>query len=99
MNILLVCSAGMSTSLLLTRMLEAAKKKGLDVHIEARPVAEVETYGQNADMILLGPQVRFQLNRIRSTFTDKPVEVIDTRDYGMMNGEKVLNLVLETLKK
>lgn len=97
MNILLVCSAGMSTSLLVSRMLDAAKKRGLDIQIEAHPVAETEMYGTQADMILLGPQVRFQLQNIRSLFSEKPVEVIDTRDYGMMNGEKVLNHVLEVL--
>lgn len=99
MNILLVCSAGMSTSLLVSRMQAAAKDKGLDVNIEARPVAETESYGKEADMILLGPQVRFQLRNIQTLFSDKPVEVIDTRDYGMMNGEKVLNHVLEVLGK
>ena len=97
MNILLVCSAGMSTSLLVTRMEKAAKDKGLEIKIEAHPVAEAEVYGKEADMILLGPQVRFQLQNIRSLFPEKPVEVIDTRDYGMMNGEKVLNHVLEVL--
>lgn len=99
MNILLVCSAGMSTSMLVTRMLDSAKSKGIDARIEAHPVAETETYGQEADVILLGPQVRFQLNNIRKMFPDKPVEVIDTRDYGMMNGEKVLNTVLALLEK
>ena len=99
MNILLVCSAGMSTSMLVTRMLDSAKSKGISVRIEAHPVAETETYGQEADAILLGPQVRFQLNNIRKMFPDKPVEVIDTRDYGMRNGEKVLNTVLALLEK
>lgn len=45
MNILLVCSAGMSTSLLVTRMLDYAKEKQINVHIEAHPVGEVESYG------------------------------------------------------
>ena len=54
MNILLVCSAGMSTSLLVTRMLDYAKEKQINVHIEAHPVGEVESYGQDADVILLG---------------------------------------------
>lgn len=98
MNILLVCSAGMSTSLLVTRMLDYAKEKQINVHIEAHPVGEVESYGQNADVILLGPQVRFQLSHIKSRFPEKPVEVIDMRDYGMMDGQKVLNHVLEMMK-
>lgn len=40
-----------------------------------------------------GPQVRFNLGKIKEE-ADKvnpglPVEVIDMKDYGMMNGEKV----------
>lgn len=98
MNILLVCSAGMSTSLLVTRMLDYAKEKQINVQIEAHPVGEVESYGPDADVILLEPQVRFQLSHIKSRFPEKPVEVIDMRDYGMMDGQKVLNHVLEMMK-
>lgn len=98
MNILLVCSAGMSTSLLVTRMLDYAKEKNIEVQIEAHPVGEVESYGQNADVILLGPQVRFQLSNVKKLFPDKPVEVIDMRDYGMMDGKKVLTHVLDITK-
>lgn len=98
MNILLVCSAGMSTSLLVTRMLDYAKEKQINVQIEAHPVGEVESYGPDADVILLRPQVRFQLSHIKSRFPEKPVEVIDMRDYGMMDGQKVLNHVLEMMK-
>lgn len=98
MNILLVCSAGMSTSLLVTRMLDYAKEKNIQVNIEAHPVGEVESYGQDADVILLGPQVRFQLSNVKKLFPDKPVEVIDMRDYGMMDGKKVLTYVLEITK-
>lgn len=99
MNILLVCSAGMSTSLLVARMLEAADNLGLKLKIEARPVSEVNMYGDDADAILLGPQVRFQLKYVQSAYPDKFIEIIDTRDYGMMNGEKVLKHVIEELKK
>lgn len=98
MNILLVCSAGMSTSLLVSRMLDYAKEKQINVQIEAHPVGEVESYGPDADFILLEPQVRFQLSHIKSRFPEKPVEVIDMRDYGMMDGQKVLNHVLEMMK-
>lgn len=99
MNILLVCSAGMSTSLLVTRMLQAAESMGLKLKIEARPVSEVDMYGDDADAILLGPQVRFQFNNIKKLYPNKVVEVIDTRDYGMMNGEKVLKHVIDVLGK
>ena len=59
-KILLVCSAGMSTSLLVTKMREAAKQKGVEVGIDALPVAEASTAVDHVDIVLLGPQVRFQ---------------------------------------
>ena len=42
MNILLVCAAGMSTSLLVNRMNEAAAAKGIELHIEAHPVGSID---------------------------------------------------------
>lgn len=99
MNILLVCAAGMSTSLLVNRMNEAASSKGIDVHIEAHPVGSVNEYGDSADVILLGPQVRYELKKIKKQYSDKPVEVIDMQDYGMMNGAKVLETALKLAGK
>ena len=99
MKILLVCSAGMSTSLLVERMLAAAKERQLDVDIEARPIADTVRYGQDADAIMLGPQVRFQLSHIKSRFPEKPVEVIDMRDYGTMNGKNVFQNAMEMIEQ
>lgn len=100
MNILLVCSAGMSTSLLVTRMLDYAKEKQINVQIEAHPVGEIESYGQDADVILLGPQVRHVIGKFKETVQDQiPVLVIDMRDYGLMNGKNVLNTALKALEE
>ena len=54
-----------------------------------------------ADVVLLGPQIKFALPEIKK-FTDQAgnkIGVIDMMDYGMMNGEKVLNMALELLEK
>lgn len=99
MNILLVCAAGMSTSLLVNRMNEAAKKDGVTVHIEAHPVGSIDQFGDNFDIILLGPQVRYELKKVQKKYPNKPVEVINMQDYGMMNGEKVLKRALEVGEK
>ncbi|MFR6099994.1 MAG: PTS sugar transporter subunit IIB [Longibaculum sp.] len=50
-------------------------------------------------MILLGPQVRYELKKIQGMYPDKPVEVINMQDYGMMNGQKVLDHAIELLNK
>ena len=47
--------------------------------------------------ILLGPQVRFEVNRVKALFPDKPVEAIDTVMYGTMNGAGVISRVREVL--
>lgn len=41
-NIVLCCAAGMSTSMLVQRMKDAAQKKGVEVTIKAVPVAELK---------------------------------------------------------
>lgn len=88
-NIVLLCAAGMSTSLLVTKMREVAKKEGFDCQIDAHSVSEAQKVGEVADVILLGPQVRFELSRVKQ-LVQCPVESIDMRAYGMMDGAKVL---------
>ena len=92
-TILLVCSAGMSTSLLVTKMEQAAEKVGDEVEIFALPMSDGINRLSTVDCVLLGPQVRFQKNTIEKAMeaagVSKPCDVIDMKDYGMMNGEAV----------
>ena len=91
-KIMLVCAAGMSTSLLVTKMEKAAAAMGDEVEIFAL-ISEGEKRVGDVDCILLGPQVRFQKNTIEKAMeaagVSKPCDVIDMKDYGMMNGEAV----------
>ena len=95
MNVLLVCATGMSTSLLVNRMKETAETKEIEFQIEAHPVGQIEKYGEAADVILLGPQVRYELKNVKKMFLDKPAEIINMQDYGTMNGAKVLDTALK----
>ncbi|MBQ6333792.1 MAG: PTS sugar transporter subunit IIB [Erysipelotrichaceae bacterium] len=96
-NIVLFCAAGMSTSLLVNKMKAAAEAEGLEYEIAAHPLSEASTYGPEADIILLGPQVSYKLKDTKAQFPDKPVESINMQDYGMMNGAKVIAHVKEVL--
>ncbi|WP_294096121.1 PTS sugar transporter subunit IIB [uncultured Cetobacterium sp.] len=99
-KILLLCAAGMSTSLLVTKMKNSAKEKGIKVEIEACPVEKFTDKLPIYDIFLLGPQVRFkqdELNLIAKEH-NKRVEVINMMDYGTMNGKKVLEDALNHLK-
>lgn len=91
-TIMLVCSAGMSTSLLVSKMQKAAEKDGKDYNIFATAAADADNKiaSEHPDVLMLGPQVRFMLDDFKKR-VDIPVDVINMQDYGMMNGEKVLN--------
>lgn len=100
-TIMLACAAGMSTSLLVTKMKEAAKARGLDAKIYAVSVSEVpaQLEKETLDIILLGPQVRYTEKQVAQQIGDRDVKlaVIEMRDYGMMNGEAVLAAALAKL--
>lgn len=96
-KIVLVCAAGMSTSLLMTKMREYANSINYDIQVDAHPVSEVDVKGVGADVILLGPQIRFHLNKVKGMFPDTPVEPIDIQAYGTMNGQKVIDHVKSLL--
>lgn len=89
-NIVLFCAAGMSTSLLVNKMREAAAAEGYECEINAYSLASSREKGADADVILLGPQVRFSKGKVEKDCPGKIVECIDMQAYGTMNGKKVL---------
>lgn len=91
-KIALLCAAGMSTSVLVEKMKSAANEMGLECEINAYPVSTAEEVGKTADVMLLGPQVRYELKRVKSICPNCPVDVIDMRAYGMMDGKAVVEL-------
>jgi len=99
-NIVLCCAAGMSTSMLVQRMKDAAQKKGVEVSIKAVPVSEFKENLAEADIILLGPQVKYEQVKLQAQAEPlgKKVAVIDMMDYGMMKGDVVLDKALKLLE-
>lgn len=101
-TIMLVCSAGMSTSLLVTKMQAASKAREMDTEIFAVSAAEADKHiaSKNIDVLLLGPQVRFMKGQFEKKLADKniPLDIINMQDYGKMNGENVLNQAFELMK-
>ncbi|WP_281165163.1 PTS sugar transporter subunit IIB [Liquorilactobacillus sicerae] len=93
-TIMLCCTAGMSTSMMVSRMQKVAEQSGLDYKIFAKPTAEAGDilHNEKIDCILLGPQVKY----LKAEFEKKyqsfnvPIAIIDMAAYGMMDGKKVL---------
>ena len=100
-TIKLFCASGMSTSVLVNKMKEAAKAKGIEAEIIAFSESQMDRHLDSMDVALLGPQVSYTLSKAKKLCEPKgiPVEVIPMVDYGMMNGAKVLDLALSLIKK
>lgn len=96
-HIMLCCASGMSTSLLVEKMKKAALEQGVDAQIWAVGANEIKANADKADVILLGPQVRYAQKKIESEAPGVPVAHIDMRDYGMMNGSSVLKQALNII--
>lgn len=98
-TIMLVCAAGMSTSLLVSKMQKAAEEKNIDAKIFATSAANADTKleSDHPDVLMLGPQVSYMLDDFKKRVSI-PVQVINMQDYGMMNGPKVLDQALSLIK-
>ena len=95
-RIYLACAGGMSTSLLMNRMIEEAKNRGVEIEMQAMGELEVGKHIGEFDVLLLGPQVRYALARQKEMLKDKaPVDVIDMRVYGLMDGKKALDIAFK----
>jgi PTS system cellobiose-specific IIB component len=98
MKILLICSAGMSTSLLVSKMEKSAEARGIECLIKAVSAADGKNVINDYDVVLLGPQVRYLKSDLQKV-TDHPVDVIDMMAYGRMDGERVLNDAIRLFDK
>ena len=99
-RIMLCCSAGMSTSLLVRKMVEAAEERKLPVQIDAYGVSEFDSQFPNYQVVLRGPQVKYMLNTLseKAATQNIPVKAIDMQDYGMQRGDKVLDFALSLIE-
>ena len=89
--IALACAAGMSTSLLVSKMQKAAADNGKDYEIFAKSTADIDnmlagTGSPKPDVLLLGPQVAFMKGEVakKAEIAGVPMDVIKMQDYGMM---------------
>ncbi|MCL1995761.1 MAG: PTS sugar transporter subunit IIB [Defluviitaleaceae bacterium] len=98
-KILLACAGGFSTSMLVEKMKEEAQKRGLSVVIDATAQTAIDKEIDSISVVLLGPQMSHAEKGLKEKYGAKvPIAVIPMMDYGMMNGEKVLNQALELIE-
>ena len=99
-KIKLFCAAGFSTSILVDKMKKVAETRGIEADIEACAISQISNLAGEIDVALLGPQVAYTLPKSKHICDEKgvPIAVIPMADYGMLYGEKVLDLALKLTK-
>ena len=99
MRIMLACHAGISTSMLVAKMKEAAAAEGKDDYkIWAVEQDRIEEEVGNFDILMLGPQVRHIMKRVERIVGDKaPVVVINAMAYGRCDGAAALKQAEDVL--
>lgn len=98
-KIVLFCGLGMSTSSMVRKMQNAAAALGKEYDINAYALSEESIYAPEADAVLIGPQVRYELEDMRQRNPDIPVIDIPMRMYGLMDGAACLALAESIMKK
>ena len=97
-TIMLVCS-GNEHKFISNKMQK--EDRGMEADIFAVSASEADTNLENKEVnvLLLGPQVRFMKGQFEQKLQPKgiPLDVINMADYGMMNGEKVLDQAISLM--
>lgn len=97
-KIVLLCANGMSTGMLVNKMRAVAEKNHYECSIDAYGISTADTNAKDADCILLGPQVGYEIDDIKEKFPNIPSLVIDTVAYGRLDGLKVLRAAKELME-
>ena len=97
LKIILVCNNGMSTAMMAKKMNE--KSDGY-CYVEAYGDGDFMNYLEGCDLILVGPQIRHEIPRIK-TFVDASVPVVSMNPshYGLMNAKGVIDDVKKIMKE
>lgn len=99
-RITLVCGGGYSSSMLVTEIKKVIEKESLDIEIRSTSESQFYLYAENTDILLLAPQVRYLEKIMKEKYGKIGIKVmlIDSVDYGLMNGRKVIKKVLDNLE-
>lgn len=95
-KILLVCSGGMSTTILMTKMQKYAEEKGFSLKVDACAMGVCQDKAPEYDVILLGPQIAYQKSSITAKVSI-PVATMQPQDYAMARCENIFKQVDEIL--
>jgi PTS system cellobiose-specific IIB component len=98
-TILLVCGGGASSGFMAQNIRKAAKKRNVELNVIARSESEVDEYLNEINVLLIGPHLKYMEEDLREkvSVNNIPAAVIPQTIYGLLDGNKGLDLILELL--
>lgn len=102
MKILFVCSAGMSSTIAVNALKDAAAKKGVDLEVLAVGTqAFEEEVHKGYDAAMVAPQIRHRFDYLKAAANEAkvPCALILPQAYSPLGGDKLLQQVLELTNK
>ena len=100
MKVVLVSYSGTSASILKDRMSAWAHANLLEAEIVISSLSGLEEGKEDADIVLVGPQVRCALASVRERVPENiPVLAVDTRDFGMAKGDRVMQEAMADIRR
>ncbi|MDR3564976.1 MAG: PTS sugar transporter subunit IIB [Negativicutes bacterium] len=101
MNVLLVCSGGMSSAIVVKAIQGEAGKQGLDINVKSIGAGELrDQLKGNWDVLLVAPQVRHRLAEFQDAAAESgvPVALIPPQGYSPLGGATVIAEIRKIVK-
>ncbi len=95
-RIVLLCSAGISTNLLVRKMEHEAARLGYPCSVCFYPLTELKDAVEFADVLLLAPQEGYKLAELQIKYPHIPSKVIPQKLYAAIDAEAILDLAQKT---
>lgn len=90
--------SSLTTGLLVKNVQNAADERGLDIHVYSAPaiIAEQAIQSQAIDALMIGPQSKYEIARLKDFLTYKavPYKLISRENYEILDGEAVLEEII-----
>lgn len=98
-TVLLVCGGGASSGFMAQNIRKAAKKRNVELDVIARSESEVDEYVNEINVLLIGPHLKYMEEELRAKVQpyNIPAAVIPQTIYGLLDGNKGLDLILALL--
>lgn len=102
MKIVVACTGGMSTDILVERMKKEAESRNIVCDIQAihRNKIEEVILNKEIDLLLLSPQLMGEFERIKAFAPEEiKVEMLDMVKFGACDGHATLNFAIDLINE